>query len=249
MSCDRYRDTLTDLAAGGSAPPGLEAHLDSCEGCREELAALRRALAAAEADMAQLVRAEPSPGLAARIRGAVAERDGARTWRLGWLWPAIAASVVLLVALAAWTIRAPASARVAVGNEPAATPPETRPAGPAAPTAEAPGPSRTSEPPHEIATSPRPRTAGAAREASEPTRVRHARGPARAVPAAPEVLVPRGEAEALVLFAGIVRRDRQAPAAFATVGQPSPDLAEPAALEIEPLEIVPLDPAESSGTD
>jgi hypothetical protein len=45
-----------------------------------------------------------------------------------------------------------------------------------------------------------------------------------------------------------VHRDRQAPAAFLAVGRPSPDLAEPAELVIKPLEIVPLDPAESSGT-
>jgi hypothetical protein len=64
----------------------------------------------------------------------------------------------------------------------------------------------------------------------------------------PEVLVPRGEAEALVRFAAIVHRDRHTPGAFATAGRPSADLAEPAALEIEPLEIVPLDPAENPGT-
>jgi hypothetical protein len=45
-----------------------------------------------------------------------------------------------------------------------------------------------------------------------------------------------------------VYRSRHAPAAFLAAGRPSGDLPEPAALAIEPLEIVPLDPAETSGT-
>ena len=64
----------------------------------------------------------------------------------------------------------------------------------------------------------------------------------------PEVLVPPGEAEALLRFAALVHRDRQAPTSLAAAGQPSADLAEPAPIDIQPLEIVPLDPAETSGT-
>jgi hypothetical protein len=251
MSCDRYRDALTDLAAGGTAPARLDAHLASCGRCREELAAVRRRLALAEAEMAQLVGAEPSPGLAVRIRAAVAEPEAARTWPLGWMWPAIAASVVLLAALAVWATRAPAPARVAVENEPATVPGEgraagpaqTRPAGPASPTAEPPQRARASEPP-----SPEARPLLAARGRRATDIIRHRGSPARGVPATPEVLVPRGETEALVRFAAIVHRDRQAPAAFLAAGRPSEDLAEPAELVIEPLEIVPLEPAGTPGT-
>jgi hypothetical protein len=60
--------------------------------------------------------------------------------------------------------------------------------------------------------------------------------------------VPRGEAEALVRFAAIVHRDRHTPASFLAADRPSPDLAEPAELAITPLEIVPLEPAETPGT-
>jgi len=52
----------------------------------------------------------------------------------------------------------------------------------------------------------------------------------------------------LLRFATLVHRDRHAPAAFLAVGEPSGDLPEPVALVIKPLEIVPLDPAETSGT-
>ena len=70
----------------------------------------------------------------------------------------------------------------------------------------------------------------------------------RRIPAEPEVLVPPGEAEALLRFVALVHRDRLAPTSFAAAGQPSADLAELASLDIQPREIVPLDPAEPSGT-
>jgi hypothetical protein len=247
MSCERYRDVLTDVAGGGPAPAGLEAHLASCEGCREELAALRRGLAIADAEMARLAAEEASPALAARIRQAVDEREAAPAWRFGWVWPAVAAAVTLLVVLAVWLARAPSPApRVAL---------ESRPAG---------GGSRTSEPPERAASSPSPGERGLGADAGpaapkgagssmsrEAERAGGSLGTRRSgVPRddRPEVLVPRGEAEALLRFAAIVHRDRHTPGAFATIGRPSADLAEPAELEIEPLEIVPLDPAETPGT-
>jgi hypothetical protein len=45
-----------------------------------------------------------------------------------------------------------------------------------------------------------------------------------------------------------VHRDRRAPASLAAAGQPSPDLAELPPIDIKPLEIVPLDLAETPGT-
>jgi len=68
-----------------------------------------------------------------------------------------------------------------------------------------------------------------------------------------EVLVPPGEAEALVRLVARLQRERVAPPVMGVAGQPSPDLSVPDSIEvpsvdIQPLEIVPLDPAESSGT-
>jgi hypothetical protein len=73
-------------------------------------------------------------------------------------------------------------------------------------------------------------------------------GRRRAAPSEPEVLVPTGEAEALLRLAALVRRERLTPAVLGAAGQPSPDLAEIRPIDVKPLEIVPLDPAESSGT-
>ena len=44
MACERYREALADVAAGGPAPGGLVAHLASCDGCRDELATRREEL-------------------------------------------------------------------------------------------------------------------------------------------------------------------------------------------------------------
>jgi hypothetical protein len=69
-----------------------------------------------------------------------------------------------------------------------------------------------------------------------------------AIPAEPEVLVPPGEVEALLRFAEHLQR-RSVPTDSLLVADLSVPLPEPKALEIAPLEIVPLDPAETSGTD
>jgi hypothetical protein len=63
-----------------------------------------------------------------------------------------------------------------------------------------------------------------------------------------EVLVPSGEAEALRRLVALVQREKLAPAALGAVERPASDLAELPRIDIPPLEIVPLDPAESSGT-
>jgi len=64
----------------------------------------------------------------------------------------------------------------------------------------------------------------------------------------PEVIVPPGGQEALLRFVALVHQQGSSPAALLAAGEPSADLPKPADIEIEPLEIVPLDPAESTGT-
>jgi len=243
MACERFRDALTDVAAGAPAPALVQDHLAACAACRAELDARRRALAVADAEMAGLLATEPSTGLAARIRTAVAEAEPSPSpaGRFGWLWPATAAAATLLVALAVWVGRGPSplpETRVAVEAprpSPVIPSQDLRPPCPEGSAI----PANSSSP--GSSGSPLSARMAAARQGRRPV-------PAQAVPREPEVLVPPGEAEALLRFATIVHRDRHTPGAFLAAGRPSPDLAEPAALDVTPLEIVPLDPAETPGT-
>jgi hypothetical protein len=63
-----------------------------------------------------------------------------------------------------------------------------------------------------------------------------------------EVLVPAGEAEALLRFAEHLQTRVVSPDSLLVADLSAP-LPEPRGVEIQPLEIVPLDPAEASGTD
>jgi hypothetical protein len=232
MACERYRDALTDVAAGAPAAGAVEAHLATCETCRAELEALRRALAAADEELGGLAAAEPSPELAVRIRRAVADSEPSPAWRFGWLWPAAAAAATLLVALAVWVGRTPVLPR------------DSRPPGPegSAIAAEA-----AAVPAGDAAA---PGSAAPAARAE----VRRAGGSLGTRPHgvprddAPEVLVPAGEAEALLRFAAHLQTRAVSPDSLLVADLSAP-LPEPKGVEIQPLEIVPLDPAEASGTD
>ena len=231
MACERYREALTDLAVGAPAADGLEAHIATCAACREELGVLRRALEAVDADLRPLASAEPSPALAARIRRAAAdtEVDG---WHLAFALRTLAAGVVL-AALAFLVLR---------GHEPATTPVASVTPRPqqADGTPAPPAPGKPEAPPPPLA-------ARAVEATRHPSALRQA-----ALPES-EVLVPPGQVEALLRLVVLVNRQRVASPSLAAVDQGSPDLAEPrpidvGSIDITPLEIVPLDPAESAGT-
>lgn len=236
MSCERYRDALTDAAAGQPASPPLDAHLAACAACRGELDRLRELMAVAEESLAALAVAEPSPVLRVRIREAVTsepEPTAGPPSRVAW---AVAVAAVLAIAvLGLWrtaVVQAPAPALVdRTPAEPSSSPAAGHPRAPAVdPAAEGREPVR-----------PAGRPAPPSR-----TSLPHA---ARSDAPAPGVLVLAGEQEALLRFVVLVHRERLAPSALAAVGQPSGDLAGPASIDIRPLEIVPLDAAESPGTD
>jgi hypothetical protein len=223
MSCERFRKALTDAAAGEPAPPALETHLAACDACRAELERLRSLVALADQELAALAVAEPSPSLPARIREAVADQGEAPVLRWRFAWSAAAVAMLALAALGAWrstVSRAPVSPAV---TETAAV------ASPSPPAATDPSPGAAARAADET-------------RASEPARSVPA-SPVRARPPAPEVLVPAGEREALLLFVALVHREGLQPSALSAAGAPSAGLAEPAPIEIQPLEIVPLDPA------
>jgi anti-sigma factor RsiW len=276
MPCERYREALADVAAGAPAPAAVEAHLASCGACRAELRVLQRALAVADAEMAGLLAAEPTPELAVRIRQAVAEAESrgpalshelSSAWRFGWLWPATAAAATLLVALAVALGRGTESTpapRVAVSSdrpEPTGSTRVPEPRGEfviprdsdrTGPEGSA-GTADTSSP--GPADAPRGDRVVAKATGELPVRARDdgvpTRAPSadrRAIPAEPEVLVPPGETEALLRFAALLQRRAVAPDSLLVADLSAP-LAEPRAVELAPLVIIPLDPAETSGTD
>jgi hypothetical protein len=238
MPCQRFRDALTDAAAGAPVGTALEAHLAACDGCRSELAQLRDVMATADESLSMLAAAEPSPALRARIREAVGGQVPvglAPWWRFAW--PAAAAAVLALAALGAWRSfveRRPPSPVVAESGRP--TPAAVATASTASVGAQvAPRASSAVEP------------AGPARAPSR-TPVR------RGGVLSPEVLVPPGQQEALLQLVALVHGQGMRATALAAAGEPSADLVEPAPIEIRPLdttpvETVPLDPAGSSGTD
>jgi hypothetical protein len=259
MSCERYVDALANHAAGAGGGPELEAHLASCAGCRDELTVLRRALDLADGEMGALLSAEPSASLGARIRRATAE-DGKPSVRpvALWVWPAVAAALVLAVTLVAGRggLVAPRDTSGDSGSSPA----EPRQADAARRGQEPrrPLPSSTAERAPAIGVSTGS-GAAPANESGGPRAVigvsrtleRHAIGdrtPARD----PDVLVPPGEEEALLRFAADLQEQRVRPDSLLVVDLSAP-LLEPGPitippLEIPPLEIPPLDASGASGT-
>jgi hypothetical protein len=246
MSCERYRDALTDAAAGEPASPALEAHLAACGRCRSELAELRGLMAAADESLSVLAAAEPSQALRARIRAAVAGSESAPALRWGFAWPVAAAAVLALAAVGVWratVVHGPVVPAVAEGVRPAPAAASTPRAAVTPPVVSQGERPRTLPPPPRQAAAPDTGDRGG-RSASAAASVRVARG---ARTTEPEVLVPRGQQEALLQFVALVHRDCLVVPALAAAGAPSADLAEPAPIEIRPLEIAPLDPAEAQG--
>lgn len=106
MSDDRhFAEELQDLLDGrvtGPARAAIEAHLPQCPRCREELAVLERARAAARA----LAPFAPPADLAARIAGALDGEDRAPAFgptrhRVRYRWPVVLAGVTAAAAVIA----------------------------------------------------------------------------------------------------------------------------------------------------
>jgi RNA polymerase sigma-70 factor (ECF subfamily) len=246
MACDRYRDALADLAAGGGAAPEVEAHIERCEVCRGELEVQRKALTLVDTELERLLASEPSPDLPARIRRAVVEDESSRWWphRARPALATAAALVIGLGAVATWRVasrpslsdRQPSIRREATGRM---TPPPVVSAlgpseGPRAPALE-PG-----EAPPAPGEGPRfPATVPSSSEA-EPA-VRTTSGAAEF-----EVLIPPGQEEALLRFAAELQSRAVTPDSL-LVAEPSAPLNEPRPLYHVAIEMLTLDSSAVSG--
>jgi len=231
MDCKRYEAALREHALGEAPSPALEAHLASCEACRETLAVGQGLRAAIDTTLDRLRQVEPSPAFLARARTAALDASQASP-RLGWLgrlgWSPVLATVVLALALGVMVARD------------RWLPEPTRPT----PPASAPSPYRPTVP-ETLASMPRP---PAVPPPDAPGRVRppEARAPEDRL----AVPVPPGQEEAIVRLAGLVATGAVAPpASLVNPPDPTQPLPPPAELSLPPLAIEPLGSgaAESEG--
>lgn len=235
MACERFRDALSDAAAGGPATPALVAHLPACDACRAELETLQRVLAAADAELGGLLSAAPSLDFAARVRAAVSEAPSAPAWRPGfWLTLAGAAAALLVVVSLSALRGEPTRSRTAATQvERAAAAAEKPIFENASPPLVVPSPPSAAPPPPPV------------RKARPSTRA--PRAPRQSVQD-PEVMVPPDQAEALLRFAAGLQRRTVTPGSLlvANLDAPLPDAGD---VHIRPIEIVPLGPEEDTGTE
>jgi len=94
MSCERYRQVLTDHAAGAPLDGSAAAHLTACHVCHTWLESQRRLLAELDAELRREMRVSAAPGFSARV--CARARDLPRkTHGVGARWLAAAATVAL----------------------------------------------------------------------------------------------------------------------------------------------------------
>ena len=99
MLCEEYRSAITDAVAGGSMPPELQAHLQSCEACHAAFAEEKKLFNLIGEALRNTANAIVPPSLAPRTRAAIAQEPTSYPrLRAVWLWaPALVAASLLLV--------------------------------------------------------------------------------------------------------------------------------------------------------
>lgn len=227
MDCKRYSDALSDVAAGGPPPTALETHLAACAHCQGELTALRTALVIAGQELDRLAAIEPSAGFAQRVRAAAGRGAATPVRNVPWLWPACAAASALVIAVVLFVAGQPPRMNVDQVRTPV---PVLAPAATAPTAAGDPGSLGSSE---VVAVAPIARPDG--RRAPPKT-------------AEPVILIPAGESEALMAFVASIGPEAPVTDSEDTAARPPPALAALPPITINPIEIVPLDPAPHLGT-
>ena len=228
MDCRTHEPALKAHALGAPASPALEAHLASCEACRDVFASERRLLAAVDRVLDGARRVEPSPEFLARARRIPDEAPAREPWTSGAGWTmGLAAGLVALLAAAGLFLRGGAPPRDVA--ERADSAPSAVRASPALPpvSAAASIPAPPSPIPASLEPAPPPAPPG-------PATIR----PARRVDDPPAVLVPPGQAEALVRLARLATSGEVAPP---TLLLRPPEVAVPLSPP-EELTIPPLEP-------
>lgn len=228
MDCTRNSDALSDAAAGGPVSAALGIHLESCAGCRRELAVLQEMLRLGEQELARASAAEPSPGFLQRIRAAVAQSSGTQGYLTLWHWASVAAASVLGIALLLFvSVPSPQSTTdVAKALKPLPT---------------------------QAALEQGPGTAAAPEEPIETKLPGGMTSPGghssiRAEPVEARVLVPVGQLQALTELLAHVGEVELAGDIPGAAPQNLVPMAALVPISIKPIEIVPLDPPLHFGT-
>lgn len=223
MACKQY-NALSEMAAGGPAPQGLDTHVRDCARCGARLAELRQVLAVADQQMRELGTVEPSAAFLLQVRSAILEDAASPTGRMRWMWPSFAAAAVAGLAVVA-----------VIANHSTHRDADTF-------QAQLPKPSVTAKA-SEPATDPVLAEAAPAPRELQP---RHRKPGAAA--AKPQVLIPEEDSAAFVALIALVSRDGAIPTGVKTAGEPLDRLTTLPAIDIGPIEIVPLDTASTPGT-
>jgi hypothetical protein len=189
---------------------------------------LEQMLAIADEEVGRLAAQDPSPGFMRRLHAAVGEPPRPLSVRFAWFRPSLVTAAVLVFGLAAvlnwYPTHAPSIAEyIPLPKSATSDPPGERVVG------EAVEATTTHEPGAPLAESP-------------DARVTHA------MSAEIPVLVPAGEARALMDVIALANAERLVPAGLQASGDPSPNLAAPVPISITPIEIVPLESDVSLGT-
>lgn len=127
MSCETMRTRILDLALDERpVDAALRAHLNSCVGCRDALAARTALLAEIDRLLTDEMREEPSPLLAARVRQAIEAEPPPRAWWpvaawTGWVPAAVIVALAVIVGVVVRERLGSSVATVPIGSSPAET--------------------------------------------------------------------------------------------------------------------------------
>lgn len=238
--CHKYEAWIDDAALGALDPSHereLLAHAGECDACRDAHQHARELAALVDRGVESLVAGEPSPHFAARLRARIADEppDARFTW---FTWKPLTFGLATAATVAAlWVFLAPSHTKLPskstrpVPNIASAVPIEVPT--PAKPTTKAAESDR-------LYTTETPRHSGTRLLAQ---RRRHNIRPTQS-PGEPEVLVPRGQLEAVIQLASDIRAGRLDGKKFVVEqAEAQENIQKPihiAPIEIEPIEIPPL---------
>ncbi|HEV2616578.1 MAG TPA: zf-HC2 domain-containing protein [Candidatus Acidoferrales bacterium] len=232
MSCEPYRNWMTDAAAGelqGSRRANLESHLNECAACRAECQRVQMIYEAIDLGVTAQTAAEPSPRLIEHVRQRIREdAPVALWWNARWI-PAMACGAVLIVAASAWILwpRNDAGRKLIASS-----------ARPSSTLAERPAPVASVVEP-KVMTERRGTIATLARPARKFSTRRIERQ--RPVPEIPEVIVQPGQMQAIMLLARAVNSGQVDGAKLLAELKAANQPIEVQPLEVKPLVIAPLE--------